>query len=69
METGVPTSAELLAIASLIAATIQYFWLVRRRAANRLAAAVRAEAAESGLRGLTRMLLMDDATRSARLRP
>ena len=66
MQTDVPTLTGLAA--AVMAATIQYLGIVRRRAA-RLVAAVRDEAAESGLRGLTRVLLMEDDRLSARLNP
>jgi hypothetical protein len=68
MQTDVATLAELLVAAGLLGATIQGLG-IRRRAAARLVAAVRDEAAESGLRGLTRVLLIDDAIRSATLKP
>ena len=68
MQTDMAALAELLVAAGLIGATIQCLG-IRRRAAARLVAAVHHEAAESGLRGLTRVLLIDDAIRSATLKP
>ncbi len=52
-------TAQLLTIVALIAATIEYSELVRRRAAARADAAMAAEAQASGLAGLVRVFVAD----------
>ncbi|MEP6469801.1 MAG: hypothetical protein ABJC24_08535 [Chloroflexota bacterium] len=59
--------AQLLATSGLIAGTIEYVEILKRRTAARRVAAERKEGAEIGLRGLVRVLLVDetDKLRSA----
>ena len=59
MEPTAVTLAQLLSMAALIAATIEYCEIVRRRVATRALQAQRLETEEVGLRGLVRVLLTD----------
>ena len=53
--------AKLLSLACLLGATIEYIEIVKRRIQLRRAAAEREEGAEIGLRGLVRVLLVEEA--------
>lgn len=59
MEPDTFTLARLLALAALIATTVDYAEMVRRRNARRADAAERAMFEERGLRGLVRVFLAD----------
>ncbi len=59
--------AQLVTLAGLIGATIEYIEVVRRRTARRQLAAQRAALEEDGLRGLVRVFLADGT--DGRLRP
>jgi hypothetical protein len=48
---------QLIAIAALLGATIEYIEILRRRRSARRAAAERSASEEAGLRGLVRVLL------------
>jgi hypothetical protein len=52
--------AQLLTTVALLGATIEYREVVRRREARRTEAAIRSEAAHSGLRGLVRVFAAQD---------
>jgi hypothetical protein len=60
MQADTQTLAQLLATSGLIGSTIEYAELLKRRTAARRAAAERQEGAEVGLRGLVRVLLVDE---------
>jgi hypothetical protein len=53
-------TAQLLAIIALLAATVEYFEIVRRRVLARARAALAAEAQASGLAGLVRVFAADE---------
>ncbi|MEO8245523.1 MAG: hypothetical protein ABI622_00250 [Chloroflexota bacterium] len=53
--------AQLLAYAALLAATIEYCELVKRRAVQRTVRLEARMAQEAGLRGLVRLFLADEA--------
>ncbi len=53
------SSAQLLTIAALIGATIEYAEIIKRRGIARRADAIREENADLGLRGLVRVLLVE----------
>jgi hypothetical protein len=61
MQTETQALAQLLATSGLIGSTIEYAEILRRRTAARRAIAEREVAAEIGLRGLVRVLLVDEA--------
>jgi hypothetical protein len=61
MEAGHGTMAHLLALAALIAATIEYAEVTRRRAERRRALADLDLVHESGLRGLVRLFASSDS--------
>jgi hypothetical protein len=52
--------AQLLATSGLIGSTIEYAEILKRRTAARRTAEEREEGAEIGLRGLVRVLLVDE---------
>jgi hypothetical protein len=60
METGHETLASLLALAALIAATIEYMEIVRRRVQRRRALADLDLMNQAGLRGLVRIFAATD---------
>ena len=53
-------TAQFLSLVGLLAATIEYCEMVRRRQVARLAARLRAESEASGLIGLVRVFAADD---------
>ncbi len=53
--------AELLSLVALMAGTIEYCEMVRRRRLARAEAALRAESARWGLLGLVRVFAVDDS--------
>jgi uncharacterized protein (DUF2384 family) len=53
--------AQSISLAALIAATLEYAQLIARRAAARRRTAERLLTEESGLRGLVRVTLLNDA--------
>jgi hypothetical protein len=59
MQTETQMLAQLLSLSGLMAGTIVYAEIVKRRAASRADAALREEGADIGLRGLVRVLLVD----------
>jgi hypothetical protein len=59
MEPSPHLLAELLALAALVATTIEYIEICARRRSARAAAAERAAAEDVGLRGLVRVMLTD----------
>jgi hypothetical protein len=60
MQPDVVTLANLLSVALLLTVTIEYIEIVRRRVQLRQVAAEREEGAEIGLRGLVRVLLVNE---------
>ena len=56
--------AQFLALVALMAATIEYCEMLQRRVFSRRFAALREEAAISGLNGLVRMFVADNQDRS-----
>lgn len=56
------TLAQLLSMAALIGATIEYAEVVKRRTVQRVIAAQRAESEDLALRGLVRVFLTDPET-------
>ena len=54
-------TAQFLTVVALIAATIEYCELLKRRQLARAEAALAAEAQASGLAGLVRVFIADDA--------
>jgi hypothetical protein len=58
MTPDVLTLAELLSVAALLGATIEYIETVKRRAKARRAAAEREDQGDAGRRGLLRLLLV-----------
>ena len=58
--------AHLLTVAGLLGGTIEYIEIVKRRVAARRAEAEREAGAESGLRGIVRVMLIDREARDAR---
>ena len=52
-------TAQFLSFVALMAATIEYCEVLRRRQLRRLADAASREAADSGLQGLVRVLISD----------
>jgi hypothetical protein len=61
MQPDTHTLAQLLATSGLIGSTIEYAEILKRRTAARRVAAEREEGAEIGLRGLVRLLLVDES--------
>jgi hypothetical protein len=61
MQTETHALAQLLAMTGLIGSTIEYAEILKRRTVARRAAAEREEGAEIGLRGLVRVILVDEA--------
>lgn len=59
MHPDLVTMARLIALAGLIAATIEYAEILRRRGLVRAVSRQRAELEREGLRGLVRVLLTD----------
>jgi hypothetical protein len=57
---------ELLSLVALMAGTIEYCEIVRRRRLARAEAALRAESARWGLLGLVRVFAVDDARDGSR---
>jgi len=53
--------AQLVAMSGLIGGTIEYVEIIKRRADSRRATTERDEGAAIGLRGLVRVLLVDEA--------
>jgi hypothetical protein len=60
MQPEIHTLAQLVATSGLIGSTIEYAEILKRRTAARRVAAEREEGAEIGLRGLVRVLLVDE---------
>ena len=63
MDADAVTLARLLSIAALVAATIEYAEIIRRRGLRRAEARERATREEIGLHGLVRVLLADAGQR------
>jgi len=61
MQASPQTLAELLSMAGLLGATIEYAELVKRRALARRDTTMRQGSGDLGLRGLVRVLLADEA--------
>ena len=60
------TVAQLLSLAALIGATIEYAEIVKRRRVRRLTASKRIEVEQAGVAGLVRVFLADNTTNSWR---
>ena len=60
---------QFLTFAALIAATIEYAEIIKRRGITRKADAVREESADLGLRGLVRVLLAEGEQGSTTMEP
>jgi hypothetical protein len=60
MQPDVQLTAQFLTLVALMAATIEYCEVMRRRQAARGEAALAAEAQASGLAGLVRIFVADD---------